>query len=122
MKFTIYGRLPGLNEYTTACRSNRYAGAKMKAQAEDLIGRHIEEQMVEAIPGPVTINFNWIDPNSRRDLDNICFAKKFILDSLVYHKIIDSDARKTVQGFTDRFGIDKNNPRIEITIERIKDE
>ena len=28
--FTIEGRLNGLNEYILACRTNRFAGAKMK--------------------------------------------------------------------------------------------
>ena len=30
----IPGRLSGLNEYTKACRSNRYVGAKMKKENE----------------------------------------------------------------------------------------
>ena len=30
MKFTIRGRLPGLNEYIDAERSSRYKGAEMK--------------------------------------------------------------------------------------------
>ena len=33
-KFTIYGRLPTLNEYTKVSRSNKYASASMKSNAE----------------------------------------------------------------------------------------
>ena len=34
LQFTIEGRLDGLNEYTKANRSNRYAGGKMKSKNE----------------------------------------------------------------------------------------
>ena len=34
MKFTIRGRLPGLNEYIDAERSSRYKGAEMKKKYE----------------------------------------------------------------------------------------
>lgn len=29
-KFTINGKLPGLNDYTLDCRRNAYSGAQMK--------------------------------------------------------------------------------------------
>ena len=43
MKFTIKGRFPSLNEYTSANRSNRYAGSKMK--------KDCHKQVIEAIKG-----------------------------------------------------------------------
>lgn len=36
-KFIISGRLPGLNEYTEACRTNKHKGNKMKQDAEDTV-------------------------------------------------------------------------------------
>ena len=35
--FEIHRRLPSFNEYTTACRSNKYIGAKMKKDIEEQI-------------------------------------------------------------------------------------
>lgn len=35
MKFTIPGRLDGLNEYTKACRGNCYSGAEMKKEIKE---------------------------------------------------------------------------------------
>lgn len=32
---TIDWKLPNLNDYTKACRANRYAGAEMKRKAEE---------------------------------------------------------------------------------------
>lgn len=116
-KLIIYGRLAGLNDYTKACRTNTYVGAKMKKDTEALIGAYIKQQLncVE-FEGQVELNFEWYEPNKRRDLDNICFAKKFIFDALVSNKVIFADGWKGVKGFTDRFFVDAENPRIEVYI------
>lgn len=71
------------------------------------------------ITKPVTIRFRWIEKNSRRDMDNIAFAKKFILDALVKKGVLPDDGWKWVKGFRDEFEIDKGNPRIEVELEEI---
>ena len=116
--FTIKGQLPNLNEYTRACRTNRFAGAKMKIDAEEIISAHILEQLKGVyFEGPVKLSFKWYEPNRKRDLDNVCFAKKFILDALVSNGTIVADGWKGVVGFTDNFFVDAANPRIEVDIE-----
>lgn len=113
----IKGKLPSLNEYILACRSNRYAGAKMKADTERIIGIYIARQMqCTTFKGAVKLSFRWYEPNKKRDLDNISFARKFILDALVRNGIIESDGWKGVAGFKDEFFVDKNFPRIEVDI------
>lgn len=52
---------------------------------------------------PVKIHFHWIEGNKKRDLDNICFAKKFILDAMVKYGKLKDDNRKCVTAFTDTF-------------------
>ncbi len=117
----INGQLDSLNEYTRACRRNRYAGAKMKADNEAIISLYIGLQMKDLhFPGKVTLNFKWYEPNRRRDMDNIAFAKKFILDALVCAEVIIADSWKCVTGFTDEFFIDKEFPRIEVTIKGVE--
>lgn len=102
--FEINKRLPSFNEYTNKNRTNRYAGAKMKQQEEDFIYLEIKRQLGNLkIKNPVKINFTWIEENGKRDLDNVCFAKKFILDALVKAGTIKNDNRKHVVGFTDNF-------------------
>ena len=114
---TIKGQLPNLNEYTRACRSNRFAGANMKKKAESIIEIYIMQQLKGVrFPGTVELSFRWYEPNKKRDLDNICFAKKFILDALVSNGIIVADGWKGVVGFTDNFFVDAKNPRIEVEI------
>lgn len=91
----------------------------MKKKAERIITYYIKQQLDISIKGTVKVAFRWYEPNKRRDLDNICFAKKFILDALVNNQIIEADGWKGVVGFTDKFYIDKNNPRIEVDIEEV---
>lgn len=119
---TIEGQLPNLNDYTSACRSNRYAGAKMKKDAERIISIYIMQQLKGVVfDGTVSLNFRWYEPNRKRDLDNICFAKKFILDALVSNGIIKADGWQGVAGFTDQFFIDEEFPRIEVDIDLYKE-
>jgi Holliday junction resolvase RusA-like endonuclease len=117
----IEGKLPGLNEYTKACRSNAYAGAGMKKEAEKIVQAYIMQQLKGVhFPGTVELSFRWYEKSKKRDLDNICFAKKFILDALVGNKIIIADSWRGVVGFTDQFFVDANNPRIEVDIREAK--
>lgn len=112
----ITGSLPSLNEYTRACRGNKYAGANMKKAAEEIITLNINRQLKDPFTGKVKLAFKWYCKDKRQDLDNICFAKKFILDALVSSKVIEADGWRCVVGFTDEFYISKENPRIEVDI------
>lgn len=94
-------KLPSLNEYINECRSNRYAGAKMKKNIEDDIVIFLNH--LPTFKNPVHITFNWVESNRRRDLDNVCFAKKFILDALVKAGKMKDDNRNYVLGFVDEF-------------------
>lgn len=90
----------------------------MKKKNEEKIKAEIRRQLKgQHILGVATLNFRWYEPNRKRDLDNVCFAKKFILDALVAEQVIESDGWRGVQGFTDRFYLDATNPRIEVEIE-----
>lgn len=114
----IKGRLDNLNDYTKECRTNKYAGNKCKARNEEIITGYIEQQLRGVhFQGKTYLHFRWIEPNRNRDLDNICFAKKFILDALVRNKVIETDGWRGVWGFMDEFDVDADDPRIEVVIE-----
>ena len=121
MKFTIYGRLPSLNDYVLANRSNRYAGASMKKRNEQMIDKAI----LKAIDGgflrmvnkyPITLKIAWYEPNKRRDVDNITFAVKFIQDALVKADVIEDDSQNFINVVQHEVYIDRENPRIEVEI------
>ena len=118
MKYTIKGRLPGLNEYITALNSNRYEGNAMKQQAEKDITRQLIPKV--KITKPVFIKYKWYEQSRRRDLDNVAFAKKFINDAMVKCGVLQNDGWKNIVGFSDEFYIDKENPRTEIEIMEVE--
>lgn len=115
VKFEIPGRFPSLNEYVNAERANRNYAASIKHKetkraASAALG-------LPTFTKPVWIHFKWIEPNTRRDVDNVAFAKKFILDGLVAAGVLMNDSRAYVIGFEDDFSeIDKDNPRVEVSI------
>lgn len=113
----IPGRLPGLNDYIAAERANRYKGAKMKTDNEKIIMCAIRQCMKSVrIEKPVFMEYTWVEKNRRRDKDNITFGRKFIQDALKNAGVIKDDGWNEVVGFSDRFEVDKENPRIEIKI------
>ena len=73
IKIEIPLKLPSLNEYIRACRNNKYAGAKFKANIEEDIMWYINS--LPKFERPVKINFTWIEGNKKRDIDNVAFAK-----------------------------------------------
>ena len=97
----IHMKLPSLNEYIRACRANKFQGSKMKKEIEDDIGVFIAR--LPRFERPIQIHFHWVEGNSKRDLDNIAFAKKFILDAMVKHGKLADDNRKCVTAFRDSF-------------------
>lgn len=118
-KFEIKERLPGLNEYTKACRTNKFVGATLKKKVEEHIYYYILEQIRNIeIKDKVFIIFTWIEENGKRDLDNICFAKKFILDALVKAGILENDNRSHISGFKDVFKYDKES-KVIVELEEI---
>ena len=110
----IQMKLPSLNDYINAERTNKFMGAKMKRNTQDGITWFITK--LPRFDKPVKIHFHWIEKTSRRDLDNIAFAKKFILDALVETGKLPDDSQKYVKGFTDTFEKGKENEVI-VTIE-----
>lgn len=117
-KLIILGSLDGLNDYINAERSNRHRGAMMKLDNENIVAFAICECLRGVkINKPVFMEYTWIERNRRRDKDNISsFGRKVIQDALVHQEVIKNDGWKYVVGFSDRFEVDKNNPRIEVKI------
>lgn len=119
MRYEIPLKLPSLNDYVRACRTNKFAGAKMKAQIEQQIGLYLMK--MPKWTKPIKIHFLWVEGSKRRDLDNICFAKKFILDSLVKYGKLKDDNRNYVYAFTDKFAYGKKT-KVILEIEEALDD
>lgn len=121
--FTIPGKLPSLNEYQNACRTNRYVGAKFKKDVEGVItlsiGQALQAGTLRRPTLPIRLVFEWHEKTKRRDADNIASAKKFILDALQQMNVIPNDNRKCVIGFTDEV-IDDSHDFVNVRIFEVK--
>lgn len=115
--FVIKGKLPGLNEYISAERRNRYAAASMKKSHQIAILMIVRAARLKRCRGSATLRYKFYEPNRRRDKDNIAaFAHKVVQDALVQAGILDNDGWSQIDGFSDEFYLDPLDPRIEVTV------
>ena len=112
--FVIRGAFPGLNEYTEECRRHRKAGARMKERQTARAA--LAASSMPRFRKPVTILFQWVERDRRRDHDNVAFAKKFILDGLKGAGVIEDDKPRFFLGYTDVFLYDRDRPRVVVTV------
>jgi len=70
VNFIIPGRLPGLNEYITAERTNRYKGVAMKRRAEKTVIAAAKKLGKWRPDGPVRMVYSWFEPDRRRDKES----------------------------------------------------
>jgi len=117
MRFTIPGRLPGLNEIGNANRTHWAVGAKQKKDAQEIVCAAILAAKLRPVTDyPVTLLIVWYERDRRRDKDNVQSAVKVILDALVEMGIIKGDAWKYVGDIHHVVTVSKENPRIEVEI------
>ncbi len=117
MKFTIPTRFPSLNDYTSANRTNRYKGADIKKKCQQEAFIAIRQAKLKPVGKyPIGLRITWYEPNKRRDIDNITWSVKVILDSMVQAKIIIDDSQKYVTRIENEVLVDNKNPRIEVEI------
>lgn len=117
----IPGKLHNLNDYIYAERASRYEGAKMKAEDGEYVSVFVHHCLKNThINKPVFMEYTWYEPNRRRDKSNISgFGRKVIEDSLVSCGVLKDDGWDYVVGFSDRFEVDKINPRVEVLIREV---
>ena len=117
---TIPGELCDLNTYITAERAHKNKAAKIKENETHRCAMEARVARIIEVPEemyPVRVHFTWYTKDKRKDVDNVVFAKKFILDGLVDAFILENDSRKYVAMVQDQAVlVDKKNPRVEVTI------
>jgi hypothetical protein len=115
-KFIIPGELHSLNAYIDAERRHWSLASNIKKKDTRIV-----QTCACAIPVitegfPLEIHIDWYTKNARLDIDNVSFGKKFIFDGIVSSGRIPDDSRKYIDRIRERFFIDKNDPRIEVTL------
>lgn len=107
--FEITGRLPGLNEYTDACRAHKMRGHAMKKENQEAVVWSIKGARLKPHDGRVFIRYTFYEkPHPRngamRDKSNIAaFAVKVIEDALQEAGIIKNDDWRYMDGYECRF-------------------
>jgi len=114
LNFTILGELPDLNKIIAAAKKHHMVYSKLKADATNIC--RLSCLRLPRINFKMHLHIIYHCKNKRKDKDNIAVAKKFILDGLIEAGKIRNDGWKEVEGWTEEFRVDKNNPRIEVII------
>jgi len=116
MKIFIPYSFITLNQYINKERANKYLAATVK---KDETYRASIYFMNIKLNTPIKIKFIWHMKNERTDPDNICWAKKMILDGMLKAGAIENDNFKHIKGFTDEFIVDKDNVGVMVEIEEM---
>lgn len=107
---------PDLNDYTRALQRHWAAGAGMKRENTELVRDIACLTRQPSWDVPVKVLFRWYEENDQRDIDNVAFAKKFILDGLVEAGVLADDGQGDVVAVRDELYVDPDRPRVEIDI------
>lgn len=114
LELFIPGQLPGMNEVvesSKSCRGKSNQYARDKKAIGDWIRIYLSQGKLPQFK-ECKIGFHWVEPDKKRDPDNISAGgKKFILDALVSIGVIPTDSHRCIKGFTgDDYSFDKSNP------------
>ena len=124
MYFKIEQRLPSMNELIAANRQNRYKGAKMKRETEEVIGQYIRlarlRGTIKPVSEPVEVYIEWHEKTKKRDADNIQQGAKYVLDALQKQGILINDNRRYVKQIYHKI-VDDTADFVEVTLKGVKE-
>lgn len=116
-RLVIDGRMPGMNDWRDAIQLSPHKGNDMCREHTNRARKLALQQRLPKFERPVLITFYWIEPNGRRDLDNIGgSARKWIIDGLVKAGVLNDDGQKWVRGIQEFVAQDPLDPKIVIDI------
>lgn len=112
-RFIVPGKLPSLNEVIQANRQHAQVGAELKRAVQYRIMWAIKQASVSSgikrIPDGWTdgcdLHVVWLEPDRRRDVDNIESGNKFILDALVKLEFLPDDSQRYVKQIVPLVGL-----------------
>ena len=104
-----------LNDYIDETRRNKFAGAKIKREETEIARLHF---IGKTFQSPLEVKFKWFVATLGRDLDNLGFCCKYILDGMVKAKAIKGDNLNHVVKITHTFEKSKKIG-VEIEIEQL---
>lgn len=121
LRFEIPGRFPGMNEIVEAAKAHYKRYAEMKRTYTDMVAWCAKAAKVPPMDR-VRISIVWVEPDNRRDFDNVSAGQKFLLDGLVQAGVLQNDTRWYVRSVAHTVKTDKTNPRVIVTLEEVEQE
>lgn len=108
----IPGVMPGMNEIIAACERSPYTYAKMKKKyGQDVALRALSQQF--KIPGPAHFTIECVEPDRRRDKDNVLAgALKITFDALRHAGLLENDGWAHVLSIIPHFSVDRDKPGV----------
>ena len=116
--FFIDGKLPGLNEIIAASKVRRGKWSQYLDMKESY-GGYVQMVIKQAKLKPMqkaAITCTWVEPNRRRDLDNVRVGFKFIGDALVSCGVLPNDGQAHVTHLEDFYTVDKVKPGVMVEL------
>jgi hypothetical protein len=108
------GRLPGLNDLLFTSVGARIKHQRGPKQTVKLI---VEAQRIGRFDRPVSLAFDWREPNKRRDPDGFCAGgAKVVIDALKTAGVLDNDGWRHIVGLRHTWSVDATRPGVLVTI------
>lgn len=117
MKIVIPGEFPTLNQVIKVSKSHYMAYANQKKDYTSLTMIHAKNTL--KIDYLADWEFTWYRKNKKTDPDNVAVGCKYIFDGLIKADVIPNDSWKEVNSIKHNFAVDKDNPRVEITVKKV---
>ena len=116
----VHGELPHLNKVIRLSKGHWSGYSKDKKQWTEKVAWEAVAQNVTQVTDPAYIAFEWFTKDRRVDPDNVRFAAKYILDGLTKARVLPDDSMRWIRGFKDYFAVDKENPRVQVTLSEVR--
>lgn len=109
--------MPGLNELLTAALNNRHTYGSMKKKWGGVVALYARSQGFMPIGGPAHFEIECVEPNRRRDPDNLVGgAQKVIFDALQEANLLENDGWEHVLSISSSWRVDKGRCGVQLTV------
>jgi len=95
-------KFPGMNEYSSANRTNKQVGAAMKKKYTNIVSIFAKQQLRIDKNGFYDLEIEWQTKDNRRDADNIFTSIKFLIDGCVEAGVLENDSRKFIRHISNK--------------------
>lgn len=111
--FEIPGWFASADELFNMTSSER---AAVESENVDFVVRCARMASLLKVRGAVRVSVRWVEPHRGRDLADVSYAKRYVVDGLVKAGIIGNKTSREIVALSDEFGYDRMRPRIIVEI------